>query len=92
MGFFGDIFARPVGTALGGLAGGLVGQKDLGSKIGGDLAGGLSHLIPFKKGGMVKRTGLAKLHAGEMVVPKAMVHKVPKSLKAEIKRKGGRNM
>ena len=84
MGFFGNL----AGQAVGGLLGGTIGHQKEGSAIGGTLGG----MSPFKKGGMVKKTGIAKLHAGEMVIPKAMVHKVPKSLKAEIKRKGGRNM
>ena len=86
MGFFGDIFARPVGTALGGLAGGLVGQRDLGSKIGGDLAGGLSHLIPFKTGGHVRKTGAALVHKGEFVLP-AGVRPTKTQLKAVARRK-----
>ena len=84
MGFFGNL----AGQALGGLAGGFIGHQKEGSAIGGTLGS----MLPFKKGGMVKKTGVAKLHAGELVVPKSMVKKVPKSVKAEIKRKGGRNM
>ena len=84
MGFFGNL----LGQGVGGLAGGLIGHQKEGSAIGGTLGS----MLPFKKGGIVRRTGAAKLHAGEMVIPKAMVKKVPKSLKAEIKRKGGRNM
>lgn len=84
MGFIGSA----LGSIGGGLLGGTIGHQKEGSAIGATLGG----FLPFKKGGMVRKTGLAKLHAGEMVVPKEMVHKVPKSLKAEIKRKGGRNM
>ncbi len=88
MGFLGGLigsgFGHIAGSALGGSKG-----ADLGSRLG-QMAG--SELIPFAKGGMVKKTGPAKLHAGEMVVPKHLVKKVSKSLKKEIKKGGGRNM
>lgn len=84
MGFFGNL----IGQGLGGLAGGAIGHQREGAAIGGTLGG----MLPFKKGGMVKKTGVAKLHAGEMVVPKHLVKKVSKSLKREIKNGGGRNM
>ena len=32
----------------------------------------------MKKGGMVKKTGMYKLHAGEMVVPAPMATKIKK--------------
>jgi len=84
MGFFGNL----LGQGLGGLAGGAIGHQKEGSAIGGTLG----NMLPFKKGGMVKKTGVAKLHAGEMVVPKHLVKKVPKSVKKAIKQGGGRNM
>ena len=37
----------------------------------------------YKKGGMVKKTGLAYLHKGEMVVPKKDVNKVKKAMKSK---------
>ena len=37
----------------------------------------------YKKGGMVKKTGLAYLHKGEMVVPKKDVNKVKKAMKGK---------
>lgn len=53
--------------------------------------------VSMKKGGMVKpkggrKTQIIKAHAGELVVPKAFVPVVSKSLKQSIKKKGGRNM
>lgn len=36
----------------------------------------------FKKGGMVKKTGLARVHAGEMVVPKSRVKAVKKAMRS----------
>lgn len=40
-----------------------------------------SNVDSYKKGGMVKKTGLAYLHKGEMVIPKKDVKKVKKMLK-----------
>lgn len=84
MGFFGNL----IGQGLGGLAGGAIGHQREGAAIGGTLGG----MLPFKKGGMVSRNGAIMAHKGEMVVPKHLVKKVPKSLKREIKNGGGRNM
>ena len=36
----------------------------------------------FKKGGMVKKTGIARVHAGEMVVPKNRVKAVKKAMRS----------
>lgn len=46
----------------------------------------------FEKGGKVKKTGLAKLHKGEMVIPKNLVKHVSKVLVTKIKKNGGLNM
>lgn len=35
----------------------------------------------YKKGGMVRKTGLAKLHAGEKVIPKKDVKRTEKAVK-----------
>lgn len=86
-----------------GLIGGLLGQAGgafLGNAIGGkqggqagqQIGGILGNFLPFEHGGMVKKTGPAKLHKGELVVPKHLVKKVPKSVKMAIKMNGGRNM
>lgn len=84
MGLFGAQIGKSLGGAggslLGGIAGGLIGGKKgraIGSKIGGDLGkigGGLAgaSLTAFKKGGRVKKTGLALVHAGEFVLPKGI--------------------
>ena len=37
----------------------------------------------MKKGGMIKKTGLYQLHAGEMVMPSGMVKKVAEKMKAK---------
>ncbi len=96
MGLLGSGLGKVIGGGLGEIAGGMIGGKH-GAKIGGGLgsvlggAGGA--LLPFKKGGKVtKKTQPALLHQGEIVVPKALAHKVPASLKKEMKKKGARNM
>ena len=37
----------------------------------------------FKNGGMVRKTGLAKVHKGEVVIPKTRVQAVEKAVKKE---------
>jgi hypothetical protein len=72
MGVLGGAIGQEAGGALGGLLGGLAGKKGAkaGANIGrvaGGLAGGAFPL--FKKGGKVKKTGLAIVHKGEYVLP-----------------------
>ena len=88
MGFFGSLIGKELGKFAGGGIGQLVdrtgGRKtgeDIGSAIG-DFAGGL---LPFKKGGRVKRTGPALLHRGEFVLPSGV-----KPTKAQVKAVGKR--
>lgn len=67
MGLFGGL-SRLLGTGIGQLIGG---KK--GAAIGGDIAGGISDLIPFEKGGAVGNKNVkALLHAGEFVLPKGV--------------------
>ncbi len=86
MGIFGNILGSGLGSAAGQVFGG-----DKGRQAGGQIGGILGNFLPFQHGGIVRRTGPAKLHAGELVVPKHLVKKVSKSLKREIKNGGGRN-
>ena len=84
-----------IGTTLGGLGGNLIGGKfggSQGSQVGQTIGSALGSLLPWKKGGRVKKTAPALLHAGEMVVPKHLVSKVPKSVKTAMKKGGARNM
>ena len=76
MGLFGGALGKVLGGAVGGAIGGAIGGKkgrkvgsSLGS-VGGGVAGGA--LQVFKKGGAVKRTGLAQVHKGEYVLPKGV--------------------
>ena len=92
-----------IGAKLGSVAGGglgqAIGQKyggSLGGKVGGELGniagGALGAMLPFEKGGRVKKTGPALLHKGEIVVPAKYAKDVSKTLKDKIKKNGGRNM
>jgi len=87
MGLIGNLLGQAAGTFLGGAIGGSQGRS-AGQSIGGTLG----NFLPFKQGGMVGHTGPAVLHKGELVVPKHLVKKVPKGVKSEIKRGGGRGM
>lgn len=79
-----------VAAGLGGLAGEAIGKKYGGSSgaAAGKLIGsGLGTLFPyFKKGGIVKKTGPAVVHKGELIVPRKYVADVPKTLKAKIRK------
>ena len=77
MGLFGNILGKFAGGALGGLIGGKKG-RELGQELGS--AGG--SLLPFKKGGYVKKTTPALLHGGEFVLPKGV--KPTKAQKAAV--------
>ena len=78
------VFGQMIGGALGGAVGKKYGGKT-GGKIGGSLGRAVGSLVPFKKGGMVKKTGAILAHKGELVVPKSMVKHVSKTLKAKIR-------
>jgi len=92
-----------LGSAIGGIAGGALGQG-LGQKYGGNIGGqagkdigriaggALGSLLPFSRGGKVKKTGPALLHKGEMVIPAKHINKIPASLKKQMKKEGARNM
>lgn len=92
MGIIGRGLGRIVGRGLGSLAGeslgkytGIDSQKGagIGDEIGGSILGAL---IPFKKGGKVKKTGPIYAHKGEYVLPKG-VKPTKAQLKAVAKKK-----
>jgi hypothetical protein len=88
MGLIGGLLGQAGGAAVGNYLGGSKGGQ-AGQQIGGILGG----FLPFKKGGMVEnKTQKALLHQGEMVVPKHLVKKVPKSVKDAMRKGGARNM
>lgn len=65
-----------IGSQLGGIAGGALGQKyggNVGGQIGKIAGTALGMAFPyFKEGGPVKKTGLAVVHKGEFVLPKSV--------------------
>lgn len=92
-----------LGSGAGGIIGGGIGSaigRKIGGKTGGEIGGGLGKLfgtaggalLPFEKGGKVKKTGPAYLHKGEIVIPAKHAGKVPASLKKQMKKEGARNM
>jgi hypothetical protein len=52
-----------------------------GEKVGKAFVRNIYKVPSFKKGGKVKKTGLAYVHKGEKVIPKNKVKKVKKALK-----------
>jgi hypothetical protein len=94
MGLIGAQLGELGGEWLGGQAAKRFGVNEgLSKKLGGTLGKIAGELTPFKKGGMVKKkTQKALLHKGEMVIPKSMVSKIPKSVKKAMKKKGALNM
>ena len=73
-------------------------KKGYNSLLGKELAGAINKkaiagvgMIPtFKKGGVMKKTGPARLHAGEVVLTKAMATKLRSALKAAPKKRAPR--
>lgn len=94
MGKIGRKLGEAAGKAIGGFAGKELGQhtgihqkegQQIGQDIGGDI---LDFLIPFKKGGKVKKKMPALLHKGEFVLP-AKVKPTKAQIKA-VKKLGGK--
>ena len=75
-----------VGSQIGSIAGGALGKKyggSTGEQIGKIAGGALGLAFPyFKNGGAVKKTGLAKVHKGEYVLPSSV--KPTKAQKAAV--------
>ena len=66
------LIGRELGKIGGSLVGGLIGGKK-GRKIGSQIGGAVGTEFPaFKKGGKVKKTGLALVHKDEFVLPKGV--------------------
>jgi hypothetical protein len=79
MGVLGQKLGTLAGKFLGGKVGKLLdfqglGQKaeDRGSSIGSRLGRYAGEMLPFKKGGRVKKTGPALVHKGEFILPKGV--------------------
>lgn len=84
MGFLGMKLGKNLGKMLGGAIGGKTGRK-----IGGTLGEiGGAELVPYKKGGKVKKTGPALLHKNEFVLPSTVKPtKAQKKAVAALKKK-----
>lgn len=95
MGIIGRKLGAFVGGAIGKWAGGQIQRRfksklkleDLGESVGGDLGGFGGALLPFKKGGKIKKTGPAYMHSGEFVLPKGV--KPTKKQVSRVRKRGG---
>lgn len=100
MGLIGASIGSYGGSGLGEILGKSLDKKlgsgniaqEAGKNIGRVVGGAAGALLPFRAGGKVKKTGPALLHKGEIVIPAKYAKDVSKSLKAKIKKNGGRNM
>lgn len=94
MGAIGRKLGAALGKGIGGWAGQGLGKytgmhQGEGQKVGADIGGDiLGALIPFKKGGRVKKNTKAMLHKGEYVLPRG-VKPTKKQIKA-VKKRGGK--
>jgi len=74
-----------IGKALGRLAGGAFGHfagrrlkkytgvdENRGKSVGESIGGQLGELLPFKKGGRIRKTGPIYAHKGEFILPKGV--------------------
>lgn len=93
MGKIGKQIFSALGRGIGNFAGSKLGKftgigADEGSKIGENIGGDIGDLIPFKKGGRVRRNTRALLHKGEFVLPRG----VPptKAQKKAVRKRGGK--
>jgi hypothetical protein len=91
MGKTGRLLGDALGQALGYYAGSKLGKftgigADEGGKRGAEIAGtALEHLIPFKKGGRVRKTGPALVHKGEFILPKGVAPTTQQKRKVAVK-------
>jgi hypothetical protein len=59
-------------------------QEDMNREAGKGAAGYAS----YKKGGIIRETGLARMHKGELVVPRDKVHKIYSKQHVDLGKKG----
>jgi hypothetical protein len=77
MGILGKRIGSFLGRRIGTFAGNKLGKYTKvgpmkGGEVGDQIGGILGNLLPFKKGGPVKKTCPALLHKGEFVLPKGV--------------------
>jgi hypothetical protein len=77
-----------LGSAGGATLGGFFGAPTLGASLGGLIGGEAGKLLPFKKGGRVKKTGAIYAHKGEVVLPAGVAP--TKAQVRAIKKRGGK--
>ena len=77
MGAIGRIAGHRLGKKIGRYAGKHLGKytgvhAKKGGIVGGKIGQLLGDLVPFRKGGIVRKTGAALLHSGEFVLPRGV--------------------
>lgn len=93
MGKIGRKIFSALGKGIGNFAGQHLGKftgigADKGGQLGEDIGGDIGDLLPFKKGGRVKRNTKAFLHKGEFVLPRGV--KPTKAQLKAVKKRGGK--
>lgn len=93
MGKIGRKLFGVLGKGIGNFAGQKLGKftgmdAGAGSKIGEDIGNDIGDLLPFKKGGRIKKNMIIRAHKGEFILPKG----VPptKSQIKKVRKRGGR--
>lgn len=77
MGVIGEKLGSLLGRSIGNFAGSKLGKytgigAQEGGEAGGDIGGKIGALLPFKKGGRVKKTGPILAHKGEFILPRGV--------------------
>lgn len=77
MGYIGKTLGKHLGGKIGRYAGKHLGKytgihKKRGGEAGEKVGAILGDLIPYKRGGIVRKTGPALLHANEFVLPRGV--------------------
>ena len=93
MGVLGQKLGRLFGSKIGALAGKKLGKytgvhAGRGGQTGGNVGEELGKLLPFKKGGRVKKTGPILAHKGEFILPKGIAP--TKKQRGMVRKRGGR--
>ena len=93
MGVIGKRLGEALGKSLGHFMGSKLGKytgihAKEGGRRGMEIAGGIGNLLPFKKGGRVRRNGKIIAHKGEFILPRGV--KPTKKQIQKVRKRGGR--
>lgn len=95
MGIIGEKLGSLLGRSIGHFAGSKLGKyTGIGAQEGGsageDVGGKIGALLPFKKGGRVKKTGPILAHKGEFVLPRGVAPTKAQIKKVSMRKKMGK--